>query len=142
MEKEEILQVLPQRYPMLMVDDILEVEPEKYVRGYKKIAKDDVWIQGHFPEEPIFPGVLIIETIAQTALFLKHQKETKKNHPYLAKVDQIKFVKPVRPGDELFIEIHLAMKGAGFEKVKAAVYLDDKSTILVAKGTLTCYVGE
>lgn len=141
MKKEEILQTLPQRPPMLMVDDILEVVPGRYAVGYKKIKNDEAWVQGHFPGEPVFPGVLLIEHMAQTALFL-FAKGQGGQKPYLAKVEQMKFLLPAMPGAELFTRVEKLSAAAGFVKVHAVSALDALRKKTAAKGVLVCYLGE
>lgn len=141
MKKEQILQILPQRPPMLMVDDILEVVPGQYAVGYKKVNNEETWVQGHFPGEPIFPGVLLIEHMAQTALFIctKQQGEQK---PYLAKVEELKFLLPVMPGAELYTKVEKISSAAGFLKIRAVSSLDYLGKNKVAKGILVCYLGK
>ncbi|HIX59190.1 MAG TPA: beta-hydroxyacyl-ACP dehydratase [Candidatus Blautia gallistercoris] len=142
MTREEILQVLPQREPMLMVDDILELVPGQLAVGYKKIGNDEVWMQGHFPGEPVLPGVLLIEHMAQVSLFLAWDPQRpRKEKPYLAQVDTVKFLQPVLPGTELYTEVKPLTAGAGFVKTEAVIYIDKERTRAAARGKLTCYLG-
>lgn len=112
---EEILELLPHRYPFLMVDRILEVNvEEEYVRAVKNITINEPFFQGHFPGRPIMPGVLILEAMAQTAavglsmVFPQH----KNKFFVLAGLDRVKFRHPVYPGDILVIEAKgFKMKG-------------------------------
>lgn len=143
MTREEIMRVLPQRPPMLMVDDILELVRGEMVVGYKKIGVDEFWAQGHFPEKPVFPGVLVIEHMAQVSLFLTYDEEKAgSGTPFLAKVEQTKFLQPVLPGMELYTVVRILSAAAGFMKVEAAVYTDKMRTRAAAKGRLTCYLGQ
>lgn len=142
MSKEELLQVLPQRDPMLMVDDILEYSFGERAVGVRKIREDEVWIQGHFPGDPVFPGVLLIEHMAQVALFLAYSPDkTQKGKPYLARVDMVKFLVPVVPGMELYTEVKALAEGAGFIKAEAVTYIDTDRKKVAARGKLTCYLG-
>lgn len=143
MKREEIMQRLPHRGPMLLVDDILSVQPGEAVLGYKRVRDDEFWAQGHFPGQAVFPGALLIELMAQVSLFLFQAKEdgcTK--DPYLARVDQMKFLRPVYPGDELYLSVRPVYTGAGFVKADVCACLDRTLARTAAKGTLTCYVGE
>lgn len=142
MNREELLRVLPQREPMRMVDDILEIVPGERVVGYKTIRSDEVWVKGHFPGKPVFPGVLLIEHMAQVSLFLGYRPgEETASLPSLARVDMVKFLSPVLPGMELYTEVKLLTAGAGFVKAEAAVFKDKERTQAAAKGKLTCYLG-
>lgn len=141
MRQEEIKTVLPQRGSMRMVDDILELTPGETVTGYKKIKKDEFWAEGHFPGNPVFPGVLLIEHMAQTALFLQYcKKEISFQKVYLAKVDQIKFLSVVIPGMELYTEIKKISEIGGFIKASATVYIGQDKKKIAATGKLTCYL--
>lgn len=147
MRPEMIRKILPQREPMLMVDDILEVRYKESVLGYKKIRASEGWAKGHFPDMPVFPGVLLIEHMAQTALFLwvkgeESETEGSKQKPYLAKVEQVKFLKPVLPGMELYTYVKEITESLGFVKVRAEVFADREQTEKIAAGRIVCYLGE
>ena len=107
---EEIKKLLPQRFPFLMVDRITEYEPEKRIVGIKNVTGNETFFQGHFPEEAIMPGALILEAMAQTSLvyFKLSQTNPKKNPaatPILFGGIKAKFMRPVVPGDVLNIEM-------------------------------------
>ncbi|MGA1791389.1 MAG: 3-hydroxyacyl-ACP dehydratase FabZ [bacterium] len=105
---EQIRTLIPQRFPFLMVDRILEYEPDKRIVGIKNITGNEVFFQGHFPEKAIMPGALILEAMAQTALiyFRLSQPDPKSNpSPILFAGIKARFLKPVVPGDVLKIEM-------------------------------------
>ncbi|MGV8830908.1 MAG: 3-hydroxyacyl-ACP dehydratase FabZ [Devosia sp.] len=105
----EILRSLPHRYPFLMIDKIIEINGDETAVGVKNVTFNEPIFQGHFPENPIFPGVLIIEGMAQTAgaIVIKHDSNSgKKNIVLMLGVDKAKFRKPAGPGD--VIEFHIA----------------------------------
>jgi len=104
---KEILSLLPHRYPFLMVDRVLEVDPEReYIKAVKQVSINEPYFQGHFPGNPIMPGVLILEAMAQTgAIYLKKVfPECKDKLFVLAGFENVRFKSPVLPGDTLIIE--------------------------------------
>jgi UDP-3-O-[3-hydroxymyristoyl] N-acetylglucosamine deacetylase/3-hydroxyacyl-[acyl-carrier-protein] dehydratase len=111
---EEIMKVLPHRYPFLLVDRILELEEGKRVVGLKNVTINEPFFQGHFPGHPIMPGVLIVEAMAQVGgmLMLGSIQEPDSKVVYFTSLDNVKFRKPVKPGDQLRFELEvLAMRG-------------------------------
>lgn len=120
----EILNLLPHRYPFLLVDKILEQEENKIV-GVKNVTINEPFFQGHFPGHPIMPGVLIIEAMAQTGGVLIFSKEENKGEiPLFAAIDKAKFKKPVYPGDQLIIKVEILKMLRGVAKAKAEAYVD------------------
>ena len=103
---DEIREILPHRYPMLLVDRILELEPDRIV-GIKNVTLNEPFFVGHFPDFPVMPGVLIVEAMAQVAgvLVLKEIPDRASKLVLLAAIDNAKFRRPVRPGDQLRIEM-------------------------------------
>lgn len=121
----EILNLLPHRYPFLLVDKILEQEENKIV-AVKNVTINEPFFQGHFPGHPVMPGVLIIEAMAQTGGVLMFSKEENKGKiPLLAGIDKARFKKPVYPGDQLKIKVEIIKMVRGVGKAKAEAYVDD-----------------
>jgi len=121
----EILNLLPHRYPFLLVDKILEQEGNKIV-GLKNVTINEPFFQGHFPGHPIMPGVLILEAMAQTGGILMFSKEENKGKiPLFAGIDKARFKKPVYPGDQLIIKVEILKMVRGIGKAKAEAYVDD-----------------
>ena len=140
LDKEKIMTVLPHRGVMLMLDYIEELDYGRRVLAYKDISPDEFWCDGHFPgpRHAIMPGVLIIEMMAQACAFLfVKEDEAASGIPYIAKVDEVKFLTEVRPNSRMFIEALLDVEGAGFARAKCGAFLDDLNK-LVAKGRITC----
>lgn len=117
----EIYKMLPHRYPFLMVDKILSVEPEKKVVGLKNVTVNEPFFQGHFPDEPIMPGVMITETMSQIGGFVF---DIKNKRGYVVGIDKAKFIKPVIPGDTLIVEATLITQLDNMGKVKAVAKVD------------------
>lgn len=102
MDINEIREILPHRYPFLLVDRVTEVVEGKSIKGYKNVTINDQFFQGHFPEKPIMPGVLILEALAQLgAVSILSMNEFKGKIPMFAGADKVKWRKPVVPGDRL-----------------------------------------
>lgn len=121
----EILNLLPHRYPFLLVDKILKQEENKIV-GVKNVTINEPFFQGHFPGHPVMPGVLIIEAMAQVGGVLMFSKEENKGKiPLFAGIDKARFKKLVRPGDQLKIKVEIIKMIKGIGKAKAEAYVDD-----------------
>ena len=102
-----ILEMIPHRYPFLLVDRIVEFEPEKRAVGLKNVTVNEPWCQGHFPEIPTMPAVLMLEAMAQVAavLVLSTRNDRDESLVYLAGIDKARFRRPVRPGDQLLLNL-------------------------------------
>ncbi|MBI3132694.1 MAG: 3-hydroxyacyl-ACP dehydratase FabZ [Acidobacteria bacterium] len=102
-----IMELLPHRYPILLVDRVEDFEPKQWIRGIKNISYSDQIFQGHFPKRPVFPGVLIVEAMAQTGgcLIMQEFEDRSKKVIYFMAIDAVKFRKPVLPGDQLVMEV-------------------------------------
>jgi beta-hydroxyacyl-ACP dehydratase FabZ len=102
-----IMDLLPHRYPILLVDRILDYEPKAWIRGLKNVSINEEIFQGHFPSRPVFPGVYIVEAMAQTGgcLLMQEYEDRAKKVIYFMGIDAVKFRKPVLPGDQLIMEV-------------------------------------
>ena len=102
-----IMDLLPHRYPMLLVDRILDFEPKEWIRGLKNVSFNEEVFQGHFPSRPVFPGVLIVEAMAQTGgcLLMREYEDRARKVIYFMGIDAVKFRKPVLPGDQMIMEV-------------------------------------
>jgi len=131
----EVMGFLPHRYPFLMIDRILEFEADKRVVGLKNVTINEPFFQGHFPGEPIMPGVLIVEAMAQAAgiLGLSRLSQTNAAAVYFMGIDRVRFRKPVRPGDQLIIKADLLRQKGTIFKMQGHVFVDDQ---LVAEAEL------
>lgn len=112
---DDIMKLLPHRYPFLLVDRILEVEERKRIVGLKNVTINEPFFQGHFPGHPIMPGVLIIEAMAQVGgvMLLGTLSDVDNKVVYFMSLDNVKFRKPVRPGDQLRFELDMTqIRGA------------------------------
>jgi len=130
-----ILDLLPHRYPFLLVDRILEVEGGRRVVGIKNVTINEPYFQGHFPRHPIMPGVLIVEAMAQVgAALILNRPELAGKMAYFAAIDKVRFRRPVTPGDQLVLEAELvAMKGR-MGKLRTTARVEGQ---VVAEGELT-----
>lgn len=109
-----IMELLPHRYPLLLVDRILDFEPKTWIRGLKNVSFNEQVFQGHFPSRPVFPGVYIVEAMAQTGgcLLMREYEDRARKVIYFMGIDAVKFRKPVLPGDQLLMEVKvLQFKG-------------------------------
>jgi 3-hydroxyacyl-[acyl-carrier-protein] dehydratase len=123
----QIMEILPHRYPLLLVDRILELEPGVRARGYKNITYNEPVFTGHFPGNPVFPGVYIIEAMAQLGgSVVLEPGEFSRRVPYLAGIDKAKFRRPVVPGDRLMMEVVLEKHKRNIGWVKAEATVDDQ----------------
>ena len=131
LDVKEIIKILPHRYPFLLVDKILEIDLEKgYILGQKNVTINEAFFQGHFPDVPLMPGVLILEALAQAGGVLVHLKGHHKDRiAVLLNVNQAKFRHPVRPGDVLLLKgegLHFSSKGG---RVKVQATVNDKVAV-------------
>lgn len=108
LDADQIQAIIPHRYPFLLVDRILELEPGKRVVGIKHVSMADAFLQGHFPTYPVMPGVLIVEALAQAgAVLVLSDAANRGRIPYFARIDNCRFRRPVRPGDTVCLEMEV-----------------------------------
>jgi len=140
MDIQAIRDILPHRYPMLLVDRIEELEEERIV-GIKNVTVNEPFFVGHFPDYPVMPGVMIVEAMAQVAgVLVLHKMEDRKNKlVLLASVEQAKFRKPVRPGDQLRIEMKMAKRKATVAKMYGTASVEGS---VVAEAEMLCKLAE
>jgi 3-hydroxyacyl-[acyl-carrier-protein] dehydratase len=139
MEIQEILEHLPHRYPMLLVDRVLECEPGKRILAIKNVTINEPFFTGHFPHHPVMPGVLIVEALAQAAAILSFRSlGTKPNDQtvyYLVGIDEARFKRPVVPGDQLLLEVAIERSSRGLSKLIGQARVGQA---LVAEAKLLC----
>lgn len=140
LSQEEILRLLPHRYPMLMVDRILECDDQKRIVGMKNVSGNEPFFQGHFPGVPIMPGVLQIEAMAQTGgILLSRIAHLEGLVPYFMAVDKARFRRVIRPGDQMRIEAEvLSIRGRAM-KFAARVLVDGQ---VASEAEIMCMVTE
>ena len=127
---KEIQEILPHRHPFLLIDCIEEVEPGVGAVGYKSVTYNEPFFAGHFPQEPVMPGVLIIEALAQTgAVAILSKEENKGKIAYFGAVNSARFRKKVVPGDKLRLECEIIKRKGPMGVGKATAYVDGKVAV-------------
>ena len=141
MDIHQVLAHLPQRYPILMIDRVLECEPNKRILALKNVSANEPYFPGHFPHRPVMPGVLILEAMAQAAGILVFRtlgsKPDDKSVYYYAGIDNARFKRPVEPGDQLMIEVLILGSKRGIWKFGCTARVGDT---LVAEADILCTV--
>jgi 3-hydroxyacyl-[acyl-carrier-protein] dehydratase len=139
MDIHEILEHLPHRYPMLLVDRVLECEPGKRILAIKNVTVNEPFFIGHFPHYPVMPGVMVIEALAQAAAILSFRtlgtKPDDKSVYYFVGIDEARFKRPVVPGDQLRLEVTFERETRGLWKFAARAHVGDA---LAAEATILC----
>ena len=132
---DEIMKYLPHRYPLLLVDKVLEFEEDVSIRALKNVTVNEPHFTGHFPDFPVMPGVLIVEAMAQVGGILAFQSAPKDQEflVYFTGIDGVRFRKPVRPGDQLIFELTCLRRRGHMWKFKGEAFVDGE---LVCAGTL------
>lgn len=141
LDVNEIMKMLPHRYPFLLVDRVIEYEAGKKITSIKNVTMNEPFFEGHFPGHPVMPGVLIVEGMAQTGglLFgLVNGEEMKGKVVYFVSIDAVKFRRPVRPGDQLRIEMELTSCKRGIWGFSGKAYVAGK---LAAEAELKATIG-
>ena len=135
----EILKVLPQRYPFLLVDRILETDGSTYMVGLKNITINEPFFQGHFPDHPVMPGVLLVEALAQVGVILLLNGDQNRHSKlvYFSGIDRCRFRQPVAPGDQLRIEVNVLKHRDRYFKMKGQGLVDGN---IVIEAELSCSI--
>jgi 3-hydroxyacyl-[acyl-carrier-protein] dehydratase len=136
---QEIMGLLPHRYPFLLIDRVVEFEPAKRVVAIKNVTVNEPFFQGHFPDYPIMPGVLVIEAMAQAGaiIMLSEIPDRENKLVVFTSIEQAKFRRPVTPGDQLRIEVNVISFRPRAGRMEGKAYVDGK---LACQATLTCMV--
>jgi 3-hydroxyacyl-[acyl-carrier-protein] dehydratase len=137
---DRILQVLPHRFPFVLVDRVTDIVPHKSIRGHKCVSINEPWFQGHFPSRPIMPGVLVLESMAQIGGLLAYASEpfdASNSLMYFLGIDKAKFRRPVIPGDRLDLEVTVLHHRTNVWKFKGEAFVDGT---LCAQGELLASV--
>ena len=125
---QEILEYLPHRFPMLLVDRVLELESGKSIKALKNVTINEPFFPGHYPHTPVMPGVLVVEALAQAAAILSFvtigQKPDNNSVYYFVGIDKTRFKRPVVPGDQLILEVSLTRSMRGIAKYAAIARVD------------------
>ncbi|MBK9317127.1 MAG: 3-hydroxyacyl-ACP dehydratase FabZ [Acidobacteria bacterium] len=126
MDINEIQSIIPHRYPMLLIDRILELDPLKKIVAIKNVTVNEQVFQGHFPGAPVFPGVCIIEAMAQAGAVLLFREVPDRENKllYFTGIEEARFRKPVLPGDQLRLEVTVIRYKMGYAKLRAEAYVD------------------
>lgn len=139
MDVKQIREYLPHRYPFLLVDRVLELKEGESIVAYKNITVNEAIFNGHFPDIPVFPGVLIIEAMAQAAGILGFKTMNKKPQDgsiyYFVGADDVRFKRPVVPGDQLRLEARILSEKRGIWKFECRALVDGE---LASEGTILC----
>ena len=139
LDLHQILKQLPHRYPILLVDRVLEIDKGKRIKALKNVSINEPYFSGHFPHRPVMPGVLMLEALAQAAALLAFDMlgttPDDKTVYYFAGIDGARFKRPVEPGDQLILEVTLDRMKAGIFKFKACAKVGEE---IAAEAELMC----
>lgn len=140
MNINEIMKVLPHRYPFLLVDRVLSRDEGKRIVALKNVTANEPFFQGHFPDAPIMPGVLILEAMAQCAgiMFLQETPDTKDRLYLFGGIDKARFRRPVVPGDQLILEVEAIQKRSNSARVRGVAKVDG---VVVAEAEILSVLG-
>jgi 3-hydroxyacyl-[acyl-carrier-protein] dehydratase len=133
MDIQQILKTLPHRYPILLVDRVLEIEAGKRIRALKNVSVNEPFFVGHFPGRPVMPGVLMLEALAQAAALLSFETlgigADDKTVYYFAGIDGARFKRPVGPGDQLILDVEVARMKASIWKFNAKAWVGEELAV-------------
>lgn len=137
----QIREILPHRYPFLLVDKIVELEPRTRIVGIKQVTANEPYFEGHFPEAPVMPGVLQIEALAQVGaiLALREFEDRDSLIPFFSGIEKAKFRRPVVPGDTLTLEVTALRIGTRMQKMRGEAKVDGK---VASEAVIMSVIGE
>ncbi len=137
---QKILSVLPHRYPMILIDRVLEVTPGERIVAFKNVSMNEPFFHGHFPDQPVMPGVLIVEGMVQSGALLLYETlpDVDKNRICFAGIDGARFRQLVMPGDQLVFRVELERRRAGVMKMAGRAFVEDRR---VAEAKLMALIG-
>lgn len=136
---KEIMSILPHRYPFLLVDKIIDMTPNEKVTGIKNVTINEPFFQGHFPGNPVMPGVLIVEAMAQVAGILAFKSGVEGTGVLFMSIEKVKFRRPIVPGDQIIFEVNVmhrrgtVWKFSGIAKVNEKIAAEAEFTAMVTK---------
>lgn len=141
LDARAIQEILPHRYPFLLVDKIIDIVPRERIVGIKQVTFNEYFFQGHFPDAPVMPGVLQIEALAQVGaiLALREFEDRSNKIPFFSGIDKAKFRRPVVPGDTLVLEVVAIRIGSRVLKMRGLAKVDGNVT---AEAEIMCIIGE
>jgi beta-hydroxyacyl-ACP dehydratase FabZ len=141
LDSRAIQEILPHRYPFLLVDKIIELEPRTRIVGIKQVTINESFFQGHFPDAPVMPGVLQIEALAQVGaiLALREFEDRSSKIPFFSGIEQARFRRPVVPGDTLVLEVTAIRIGTKVQKMRGEAKVDGQIT---AEAEIMCVIGD
>ena len=141
LDSRAIQEILPHRYPFLLVDKIIELDPRVRIVGIKQVTINEYFFQGHFPDAPVMPGVLQIEALAQVGaiLALREFEDRNSKIPFFSGIDKARFRRPVVPGDTLVLEVIAIRIGSKVQKMQGVARVDGQIT---AEAEIMCILGD
>lgn len=122
----EIMSILPHRYPFLLVDRIIDIVPNESAKGIKNVTINEPFFQGHFPGNPVMPGVLIVEAMAQVAGVLAFKSGMEGTGVLFMSIEKVKFRKPIIPGDQIIFEVRVSHRRGNVWKFEGIAKVDEK----------------